>query len=405
LKHLEFPLETKYSALASSVMREKPALVLYGIASLGKALFDILVDYGFSISLILDGNPKLHGTSYKGVKIAKPETFNDRDAVTVICSNGFYDEMEAFIRARGAAKILPFYFPFLGKSVDKSNIYFFDTAIYEDAALAPHYNDDTKLYFKTIDLTITEKCTLRCKNCCNHIQYFKTPKHACFDETSASLDILFNTIDHCTKMHILGGEPFCNPELSRYLYALQKYKNLFYIEVFSNGTVFPDSDTITALKETGALVKISDYGAQGQKSGAVQELLSENGVAAWTVRYEQWPTVNKLGFFNRGGEENRRLFEKCAIHNIWTLAGGKLWRCPAASNAAKLGALPVRCNEYAQIFNNGASTAFLRKDITELRRLKFLKACDYCGTLAFQESAPLKAGEQIDAPLEYTMYG
>ncbi len=85
-------------------------------------------------------------------------------------------------------------------------------------------------------IEITNQCNLRCKHC-----YNESDIH-CMNKMSLSqfckvIDILKDM--HIEKIQIIGGEPFFDKLLlkSELDYAIGKFQ---YIEIFTNGTLFPD---------------------------------------------------------------------------------------------------------------------------------------------------------------------
>ena len=63
---------------------------------------------------------------------------------------------------------------------------------------------DTLVY---LDVVITECCTLKCRNCSNLMQYYKTPANLDADEVISSLSRILKAV-RVERLKILGGEPF-----------------------------------------------------------------------------------------------------------------------------------------------------------------------------------------------------
>ena len=61
-------------------------------------------------------------------------------------------------------------------------------AFYNEMGRKENYIRDGKLNIKTIDIQVTEKCSLKCKDCSNLMQYYKRPQ-------DSNIDILFKSVE------------------------------------------------------------------------------------------------------------------------------------------------------------------------------------------------------------------
>lgn len=58
-------------------------------------------------------------------------------------------------------------------------------------------------------LTITQKCTLKCKLCAGYSPYYNPQPHYSINRLSEILRRYFSIVDYVEKFTITGGEPFC----------------------------------------------------------------------------------------------------------------------------------------------------------------------------------------------------
>ena len=65
-----------------------------------------------------------------------------------------------------------------------------DMFFYEDA-----YMHKDKIYISSIDATVTSRCSLKCKDCSNLMQYYSKPQNYDVEEILKTLDIILQKID------------------------------------------------------------------------------------------------------------------------------------------------------------------------------------------------------------------
>lgn len=88
------------------------------------------------------------------------------------------------------------------------------------------------------ELTITHRCTLKCKLCGAYSPYYLPTPHWTFDKLKIYIDSYFNIVDYVEKFTISGGEPLLHPELSQIIEYMHKFSNQFNIlEIITNGTI------------------------------------------------------------------------------------------------------------------------------------------------------------------------
>lgn len=112
----------------------------------------------------------------------------------------------------------------------------------------------------SLDLILTEKCSLKCADCANLMPYFKSPKDSDLNNMLSNLDIILEHVDSITELRILGGEPFLFRKISEVLkYALLQ-KKIPNIVIYTNGTIVPRAETLEHLINDKIILEITDYG-------------------------------------------------------------------------------------------------------------------------------------------------
>ena len=69
-------------------------------------------------------------------------------------------------------------------------------------------SNNNSLCIRSVDLMITEKCTLKCKDCANLMQFYESPINIDLKEVQLILDNLLKKLDLLYEVRLIGGEPF-----------------------------------------------------------------------------------------------------------------------------------------------------------------------------------------------------
>lgn len=263
------------------------------------------------------------------------------------------------------------------------------------------YHD--KLNLKCIDIEITEKCSMKCTNCANLMQYYLKPENANLEKLFDNLDILMKTIDHIYEFRILGGEPFMNKEINKIINKIASYNNYENIVVYSNATIVPKNDNLNCLIKDNLTVDITNYGSElSKKHDEIVEIYKLNKINFRTREAGTWTDNGEIKFYKRNKDEQQRVFDNCCVKNTTTFLDGKIYRCPYAANATKLKAIPDIKKDRIDIENHNLNT--LKKDIKSfLDSEKPLTACNYCPGRDYN-TKEIPAAIQTKKPIEYEIH-
>jgi organic radical activating enzyme len=377
-------------------------IVVYGRSTTALRLIPKYISMGLIIEAILDKDPSLNGTDYQGIPIVNPDEYRNKDRVIIITTGFVFRNVEKNLKRKGFNKILPYYFYILDKEIEISFHNLEDIqAAYFDKWILSRPQDNVLNY---VDIPITMRCSMRCKDCANLMQYFKAPKHSDFDVLSQSIKKLFETLEHIFEVRVLGGEPFLNPDLYKYIDLIKKYSSKYtLLTILTNGTIIPDQKTLERLSDSKIILKISDYKHSRQKIPEIINVCEENKIFLQINSVLEWQDCSKLNRCRRTTAESMAMLRTCLLHNCGSIVDGKLFFCPFAGNLYALKAAPASYHEYVPLVDKNISGNKLREQINRLMRLKYLRACDFCGGRpAHGNSIP--PAIQTNEPLDYQVY-
>lgn len=103
--------------------------------------------------------------------------------------------------------------------------------------LSVYYLD--KIYLDSLQISVGDKCNLRCKDCTNFIPYMKKLENRPLQTIISDIDLLFKKIDYIRHFPIIGGETLLYSELPEFIYyLLEKYCNqIGELWIYSNGSL------------------------------------------------------------------------------------------------------------------------------------------------------------------------
>ncbi|MFC2039099.1 hypothetical protein ACFLUG_04950, partial [Chloroflexota bacterium] len=259
---------------------------------------------------------------------------------------------------------------------------------------------------RSIDLIITERCSLRCRDCSNLMQYYEKPKDCDINMLLKSIDAFCKVIDDVMDFRVLGGDVFMNKEWPLVIKRLTDEPKARRVVLYTNGTLVPKEKDISCLKNAKVLVIISDYGFLSKKLGELKQLFEQNKIAYHILEVNEWLDCSVITPHNRSIDKNREIYKSCCAKNIDTLSDGKLFRCPYAANAHRLSAVPDYKTDYIDLFQEPLDAESIRETKNKVRdyilHKDYLETCDYCNGRPLS-GTEIQPAIQTDKPLKYEL--
>ncbi|MCJ9750395.1 radical SAM protein [Neorhizobium sp. BETTINA12A] len=379
-------------------------LVLYGAGDLGKITLHALQQKGLSVNAFCDSNRLKQGTSHHGVPVIAPEALADFDrrSIILVCNN-YISVVACSLREIGFEEIYSCSDLFSDADFSCADFNVHKLEIYRK--ISWHKREYDKLYgardrltLKYIDIVITEACSMKCVDCSNLMQYYKTPKHSDLDMLFECLDRIMSAADRVDEIRVLGGEPLVNRNFGSVIDKVSEYKNFSHIVVYTNGTIVPRAPALEALADRRVTVNITDYGKHSRKLADLIDALKNQSIA-YLVKTPAWTDSGRIKHVDRSHEALEFQFSNCCVNDVLTLLNGRLYRCPFSANATNLGAIPQDSADFVDV-ENVKDIVRLRNEIKQLYvRDTPLLACRYCNGRDYT-TPKIEAAIQIDAALE-----
>jgi len=261
-----------------------------------------------------------------------------------------------------------------------------------------------KLFLRSVDVVVTERCSLKCRDCSNLMRYYKNPQDTKLEELINEIDRLCFIVDEINEIRILGGEPFMYKDVHLVIKRLIDEPKVKKIVIYTNGTIIPREEQLENLKSNKVLFIVTNYGDLSRNLDQLTKKISDNGIAFYVQKVGGWTDCSKIKKHNRNNDQQKEIFKMCCAKNTITLSKGKLYRCPYSANAARLNAVPDFKNDSVNIFDEKISIVEMKKKVKNyLLEKDFLETCDYCNGRTFGDPEIQPAIQQIETN-DYQQY-
>jgi hypothetical protein len=251
------------------------------------------------------------------------------------------------------------------------------------------------------------KCTLRCKNCSNLMQFFGRPEQNHIETDFATfkrdLDVLFRGVNNVKHLQIMGGEPLLYKDLIPMLQSVQEYRQVRRFYIITNGTIVPDKTTLLGFQKLGKRfsVIISDYSSNPHLRGALKLDQLKQTLERYKIHYFSkihfaWCAMGGLDYQKRTQQDNDRLWDTCGkVCTSYT--EGKIGNCPRAVNIQFLKNVPgpgVNDADWINLRGKFDNTTDIRRKFSEWFSARHASPCRYCNE--FKDRKPVMVAAQGD---------
>ncbi|MGB7605790.1 MAG: radical SAM protein [Lutisporaceae bacterium] len=391
--------EKEIEGFIEDINTSQRPVVLFGAATAGVLAQSVLNYMKVDIKCFGDNNEKKQGILFSGLPVFSAKEIKNKypDAIVFVCiaskdiSQKIFSQLQELeygsIMAIDTLAHMFLKYKLFKKisSEDAVEIMAIISQIF--------YNNERKDTFiiNAVELSVTEKCNLRCKDCANGMQYYKSPNHYKGEIMIDSFKRVAEVVDIVELVRIMGGESFLHPQLNYILDELSKIENLNQIEIITNGTILPDYKTIEAISKANAVLYVSNYGEISVKKEQIKRICDENNICCvFDSKINGWDDFGTFDNRGRTAEENTIIFQQCiACKNYNTLRNGMYYHCPRSAHGANLGAIAYNTGDCIDILDPSKSTEQLRNKLKEfIYNTKCITACDFCNSTGKANKLP-----------------
>lgn len=240
-----------------------------------------------------------------------------------------------------------------------------------------------KLDVPPIDFTLTNRCTLKCKECGAMMPFYSKENYwtISFEQFKKDLDKLLLCVGNCYHLKFIGGEPLLVKDIAKMLeYACSK-KQVKLINITSNGTIVPNTDLLKAMSKYRKKIAytISDYSSNKEikilKHEEITNKLNEYGIKYFLSNHP-WTERGEIYKRNRSYEEIKNTYLNCWQMVCTALFNGEIHPCTRSAAIKILTEYNFEKHAYIDIRNNKTQT--IKKDLHKFFKKDCFSVCDFC---------------------------
>lgn len=381
-------------------------VLIFGAGIAGEVLLRACIDSGISVDAFCDNNANKAGVPLCGLEVIHVAQLKDRyaDAEFIIAAADIQDVVEqlaglGYAKWQSCVPLLKDFDVYQHQFSKSAN--FVEYAVGTTILCHESYMTPDKLFLRSVDIIITERCSNRCKDCANLMQYYVHPRDCNTNELIANIDAFCALVDEVNEFRVLGGEPFMNREAHVVIGRLIDEPKVKKVVIYTNGSIVPGEAQLARMQSDKVLFIITDYGMLSKNLDRLTSVLWNNGIDFLVQKVGGWTDCAKIRKHSRSPMQAQELFGMCCSKNTFTMSDGKLFRCPFAANAFRLEAVPYAVGDWVNLMQG---RAYLKESLREfVLRKTPLATCDYCNGRPF--GAPeITPAIQADKPLRYFRY-
>lgn len=374
-------------------------VVIYGAGTFGEYTLLALRQQGIEPVCFCDRGKK--GEIIQGIRVCEYSyILNINNVIVLLAVGTALKEVKEFLQKKGITNIFSIYqFVFDNKfldinqvSAERRDLYYFKH-LYQ-FALEHLENEDMGMF--SLDWVITEKCSLRCRDCANLMQYYESPNNYSVAELQKNLDRVLQITGKIFDLRVLGGEPFMNPDLKEILGKYLDDNRVINITLYTNATILPRDNMLKVLKHSKVKCQISNYGGIVKNFDNFISVMVDNRIRYTVTEAGLWQDLGKLENREKNEMEMKATFLRCECNNIPTLLKDKIYRCPFSAHGRNLDAIPDMEEDRVDLYG---SDEYIGKKLQYLLQEKtFDYACGYCNG---RSGGSIEPAIQADKPLQY----
>ena len=256
---------------------------------------------------------------------------------------------------------------------------------------------------KAFCLSVTLRCTLRCKLCIVRAGYYSQPPHPETGHLKKQVSSVYSVISFVDDFNISGGEPFLRNDLAELLTFLRiNYKDkMKRCRIFTNGTLLPSEVSASGFYEEAGRwgddfsVVIDKYIVSDKCDDIALRFKSEGipfEIRDYTdnLHCDGWADFGDLTL-KHTDTDAFSLYQKCAVKQGYYvyMENGVFFACPKAHHLREnnLG------NDYVD-FLSDLPCEKKKEQLVSLLSRSFFEACKYCNGIC-EDSERFLPGEQL----------
>jgi hypothetical protein len=367
-------------------------IIIYGAGINGALILALLKKRGIEITCFADSDMRKVGSIFHGyMVISRVELVNKYRDYVIIISPYIQGALFKDLSADGCKNLYdcaPLFLEFDTDDIssyipEKVDVFHCVQTFLNRRSYANH----------ALTVVVTERCTLKCRECMAFIPYIKNPIDYNFDKLCETLDHILPTGEF-PDIYLEGGEALLHNNFIEIVQKLLSFPEVHHIWLITNGTIMPSEEILQVLRNERIIIWISDYGNHSSKMTDLKRVLSQNAIANHST-VQHWYQVTKAFSYRRSAQEDQQIFVDCCkgLQGMNPfLINGRIYRCQFHARSEELGIIPFIAADSVDVYSEPEK---LKQDLqTFFIRKNYMDACKYCCGRGYS-SIEVPVAEQI----------
>lgn len=390
----------------SSLLNSKEPVIVYSLIDEAEAIANACQSLGITVSAFCDNEIRKSEKPYCGKEVIyTPDLKKKFPKANFVIAHHQLDDCAEQLIELGYKDI---YSPLellkkynVEKFKHRTSQSYMASKVEHSKKLNELYFDDTKTYLRSLDIVITEKCSMNCESCCNLMQYYVAAKNT-DSEILKAVQIMSDNVDHIAEYRIIGGEPLMNKQWAKITNGIIEQDPNRTVYIYTNGTICPKDEILKSLQGKRVHFYITDYGDELSKNiNKLIESLEKFKLGYYRKPAGNWVDCSRVKQHHRSIPRLKQVFKECCAKKLYTLLNSKLYTCPFISNAANMNAIPDNKANYVDL---NLEDRNIKSKIAKLVKMKnYFPGCDFCDGRPHDPSKAkeysgkglIKAGKQL----------
>ncbi len=374
-------------------------IIIYGAAMYGEIILNALQNNGLKCDFFCDRVQA--GGVFCGIDVISPdELLAYKEAQILICATKGFSGIYKFLEDNNFNYIFEISETLQYVHVEKLSPYCRQLSMPELKEKYLYYLDEKHENTNTLDLSfvalsITERCSLKCKHCSVLAPYYSCPMDEPLDDIITCFSRFLNCIDSIAELQIGGGEPFMHKELDKILSWCLQQEKIKEISIFTNSTIIPNQKVLTLFQNPKIKLLLDDYGELSRNFNALVSICEEKNIRYLKQKFLHW---DDLGTFDAEETDETILmnrFRFCSFGNVNSFMKGKLYRCTTAARLEDIGLIKDDPTDYVDFRQEKERDSFQKEIIQLLYQKSYHQGCRICAGIS-NSKIGIPVAEQID---------
>ncbi len=373
----------EFDDLAKEVLKKGHEYYIWGAKLRGASFYEAFKEE-IHIAGFLDADPERRKQPFYGYDVLDPNEFLKEKKENVRIITASLHKREMFAKAETVG-----YLP--NKDIFYAEEFNCLYKLYQYNHLEIHY----------IGYRVTERCTLRCKQCAGLIPYIQEPRSVSLELMKKDLAQLFSCIDKLNSLGIMGGDPMLLPYINDLLvhvgetYLGTKISNIIFC---TNAVILPTDEMLHLWKKYDVDVRFTDYREFTGKKQKIDEmiaLLTAHGIRYICQKSEYWLDFGYPQQSNGLTTEEQlvALAERCSERNP-NFMNGRMYYCSRADSVERSGYYQIAEGDYFEL-DHFTSKKELMEYILGYTDRGYIELCKKCNGTFGENDRKIPVGEQL----------